>query len=315
MKIGPAMIALLVVAWPLTRASSAEPGRPENSPASPRATPAAPTAAPHAAPATAPTAAPTAAPTVEQQVHTFVRSDQGSKSRAPYNTADVTYIVSKEFQAPAAADAKKVIAHLTSMRTPFPVYLGRVHARRFATEAGYRENVIQLATLVTEATGVRCLVYFDDEALQHADRPAGARTVPASLAPDLQRLAKQATLALATACDARMTREQVRARVQDFHAYYGETLKIPLFQMFIDVNLAQPVDPKDLPNFDRVVGWALEDAYALHFGGFHTMGGAPLKKSTVKAPDSTYHALNEAWDRLAAAHPEQVFAGLRPQKR
>lgn len=34
-----------------------------------------------------------------------------------------------------------------------------------------------------------------------------------------------------------------------------------------------------------------------------------------RAADSTYHALDEAWGRLVAAHPKQVFTGNRPRKR
>ena len=235
--------------------------------------------------------------------HTFVRSDQASKSRAPYNTADVTYVVSKDLQGAAAADAKKVVAHIAALRTPFPVYLGRVHAARFAAEPAYREKVTQLATLITQATGVRCLFSLEDAA------GPGAHTIPAWLAPELQELARHATLALACHCDARMTRADVHARVADLHDHYGDTLKIPLHQLFVDVDLAQPAAS---PAFDRVVGWALEEAYAAHFGGFHTAG--TIKKSALTAADSTYRALDEAWNHLAAAHPDQAFAGLRPAK-
>jgi len=262
-----------------------------------------------------------AAPAPGQPQKEFVRSDQASKQRAPFNTADVTYILSKEFKGPADADAKKVIAHLSSVRTPFPVYLGTVQAWRFAAEPAYREGVIKLATLVTEATGVRCLVTFEEEAPGHGDKLHGARAVPAALAGELANLANHATLAMATFCDGLMTREQVRARVSYFHDYYGDTLKIPLHQMFIDVNLAQTAAAQDygsrehLENFDRVVGWALEEAYAAHFGGFHTMGSLLDQTRVSKAADSTYHALGAAWDHLVAAHPEQTFPGLKGKPR
>jgi hypothetical protein len=241
----------------------------------------------------------------------FVRCDQASKQRAPYNVADFTYVISKGFAAPAE-DAKKVIQHLSHTKTPFPVYLGKVEARRFAAEPALRAHVTQLAKLVTEAAKVRCLVYLHEDAPQHA--------VPAALAGDLQELAKHATLAMATSCDGLMTREQVQARVRHVHEHYGGTLKIPLSRMLVDVDLSQTAEAQHFgtrghqKNFDEVVGWALDETFALRFGGFHTMGNARNQNGAKRAADSTYVALNEAWGKLVAAHPEQAFPGHKAVK-
>jgi hypothetical protein len=209
----------------------------------------------------------------------FVRCDQGSKGRAPFNAADCTTLVSKDFKKPPAEDARKVIAHLEAIKTPFPVYLGTVTPARC-------EHAAKLAKLVADAAHVHVMFAV------HPQSPPP---------PGLSELAKVATLAVASGCDAAMSREQVRAKVQAL-----EGLKVPLAQVLVSVDVSHAS-----PELSKVVAWALEDAYALHCGGFHTSGDPKEPKTSKAASDALYRALDAAWDKLVAAHPERTFSGLR----
>src|SRR6185503_11748803 len=130
-------------------------------------------------------------------------------------------------------------------------------------------------------------------------------------------LAKSASLLVATYADGQMSHTEVVATVKRWKSVYHDKLGVPLAALMIDVDTSQtPVSAYygtrgDLANFNRVIGWALTAAYNNGFGGFHTMGNGPAAKyGTAQAADSTYKALDAAWDNLVAAHPKQKFSGL-----
>ncbi len=117
-----------------------------------------------------------------------------------------------------------------------------------------------------------------------------------------------------------MNGQQSHAEVVDTIArwknwYHGQ-LGIPMDAMMIDVDLSQtPVgfyygSRGDLPEFDHVVGWALRSAFNHGFAGFHTYGNVGGHYGTLRAADSTYATLKDAWHALVEAHPHTQFTGL-----
>lgn len=243
----------------------------------------------------------------------FVRSDQVHLGRAPMNTKDFSKLLSENFSSPDA-DAKTVIARLKEKPSPFPVYLGNVHSWVWISDPNYRKNVQQLVMRVANATGERVLVYFEEQ-----NATVRQTRVPERLAAELRALSRKATLLMATYANGPMSREQVRELVERFHDWYHRRLKIRLNDMMIDVDTSQTPGSfyygtrGDLENFNRVVGWALKAAHDRRFGGFHTMGNAGSAHGTQVAADSTYQALDRGWKELVAAHPGQVFSGIRPR--
>jgi hypothetical protein len=243
----------------------------------------------------------------------FVRSDQVHLGRAPRNTLDLQASVTPDFSKPdAAADA--VIAALKAKPTPYPVYLGNVHTWVYESDASYRANIHTLASRVHDATGVRVLVYFEERNFSNGPTP-----VSVTHAAQLRALSKVATLLMATYITGSMTKDAVLGDVKHFHDWYGGTLGIALPDMLIDVDTSQTSSGAyygtrgDLANFDKGIAWALDAAYAMHFGGFHTMGNASDNFGTKVASDSTYQALDAAWAALESAHPKRAFEGVRPR--
>ncbi len=112
-----------------------------------------------------------------------------------------------------------------------------------------------------------------------------------------------------------MGQRLTRARVNHYKSWYHDRLGVPLDAMWIDVDLSQTPSSfyygsrADLAEFDRVVPWALEAAYDDGFGGFHTYGNVGGKFGTTRASNSTYDALNSAWNELVADHPKVTFEG------
>lgn len=121
---------------------------------------------------------------------------------------------------------------------------------------------------------------------------------------------------MATYADGKNTKSEVDAIVTRWKSYYHGKLGLPMKAMLIDVDVSQTPSSfyygsrGNLASFNKVVGWALSSAYDHGFGGFHTFGNVGGTYGTVRAADSTYEALDEAWDKLVAKHPSQKFSGL-----
>jgi len=243
----------------------------------------------------------------------FVRSDQVHLGRAPRNTLDLGHDVTDDFSTPNAV-ADKVIAELKESPTPYPVYLGNIHTWVYDANATYRANVHTLATRVHDATGARILFYFEERNATNGPTP-----VSQTHAAQLRALSKIATLLMATYVTGSMSKADVERDVKHFHDWYGGALGVLLPDMMIDVDTSQTSGGAyygsngALANFNEAIGWTLDAAYALHFGGFHTMGNASSNYGTKVAADSTYQALDHAWATLEAAHPQRAFSGIRPR--
>ncbi len=242
----------------------------------------------------------------------FVRSDQVHLGRAPRNTLDLQHDVTDDFSRPNAA-ADKAIAELRATPTSYPVYLGNIHTWVYDADAAYRANVHTLAARVHEATGARVFFYFEERNASNGPTP-----VSHAHGPQLRALSKIATLLMATYVTGAMTRDAVQRDVKHFHDWYSGELGVALPDMLIDVDTSQTAGGAyygtrgDLANFNQAIGWTLDAAYAMHFGGFHTMGNAGNGYGTKVAADSTYQALDRAWKALEAAHPRRAFSGTRP---
>jgi len=243
----------------------------------------------------------------------FVRSDQVHLGRAPRNTLDLQKSVADDFSKPSAT-ADAIVAELKAKPTPYPVYLGNIHTWVYDVDPTYRANVHTLASRVHDGAGVRVLFYFEERNARNGPTP-----VSVTHAAQLRALSHVATLLMATYVTGAMAKDAVVADVRHFHDWYGGKLGVALGDMLIDVDTSQTSSAAyygtrgDLARFNDGIGWALDAAYAMHFGGFHTMGNTGDGYGTKVAADSTYAALDAAWAALEAAHPKRAFEGVRPR--
>lgn len=241
----------------------------------------------------------------------FIRSDQLSFGRAPSNTGDRSKGVNQEFTSPKQ-DADQVIEWLKDHPGyDNPLYLGCIHAWIYDTSHTYRSNIHTLASRIRQATNHPIMFYFEEENASHSRHP-----VSKSHGQALRTLAKSAKLIMATYTDGKNTKAGVTSIVNRWKSYYHGELGIPMKAMLIDVDLSQTPSNfyygsrGNLGNFNKVVRWTLDAAYAKGFGGFHTYGNVGGTFGTKRAADSTYDALNDAWDALVEKHPNQKFTGL-----
>jgi hypothetical protein len=252
-----------------------------------------------------------AATTDALSVPVFVRSDQVSFGRAPENTSDLSKNVDPMFASP-----EKDAAYVTQWieghpNDHHPVYLGCIHAWIYDTSHDYRAAVHTLASKIHAATGHPLFFYFEEENASHAPHP-----VSTAHAEAMRTLAKSAHLLMATYANGDMSHADVVANVKRWKSHYHDALGVPMDAMLIDVDLSQTPSSfyygsrGDLANFDHVVPWALDAAYNQGFAGFHTFGNVGGHYGTKRAADSTYEALDKAWDALVAAHPKQDFSGI-----
>jgi len=241
----------------------------------------------------------------------FVRSDQVSFGRAPQNTAELQSLVHPDFSN-ASADAKKVIAWLDAHPNVHEsVYLGDVQTWVYDTDANYRANVHTLVSTVHAAKPNRLLLYFEEENASHAPHPVSAAHGQA-----LRTLTHSATLLCATYLNGPDSHTDEIDVVMEWRKHYHDELGVPLTAMMIDIDTSQTPNSfyygtrGDLANFNHIVVWALNSAYAHGFAGFHTYGNVGGHFGTLRAADSTYAALDNAWSSLVKAHPHQKFTGI-----
>jgi hypothetical protein len=242
----------------------------------------------------------------------FHRSDQVHFGRAPMNTDDVSHEIdiADDFSNGPAAASRAIAWAKAHPASPRPMYLGGIHTWLFDTDAGYRARVEQLASKVAAATNKTLLLYFEEENASHAPHPVSAANAGA-----LRNLASHVVLLCATYVNGQMSHPDEVATVQHWKTWYHGRLGVPLTSMWIDVDLSQTPTSQyygsrgDLAEFNKAVGWTLTSAYANGFGGFHTFGNVGGSFGTLRAADSTYHALNAAWDALVKAHPQKKFEG------
>jgi len=241
----------------------------------------------------------------------FVRSDQVSFGRAPANTSDRSKELHPDFSDPTG-DANKVIAWLDDHpEIKHPVYVGVIHAWIYDTDATYRANVHTLVSKIHAKKDNRLLLYFEEENASHAPH-----AVSKAHAQALRTLTNSATLLCATYLTGRDSHEDEIDTIMRWRSYYHDQLGVPMKAMMIDVDVSQTPSNfyygtrGDLAEFDKVIGWGLKSAYAHGFAGFHTFGNVGGNYGTKRAADSTYAALDDAWDALVKAHPKQKFTGI-----
>jgi hypothetical protein len=241
----------------------------------------------------------------------FVRSDQVSFGRAPANTGDLSDKIANDFSNPDDGAAKVIAWIKDHPGYEKPIYLGDIQTWVYDTSHTYRVNVHTLASKIHAATKHPILFYFEEENASHAPHP-----VSTANAESLRTLAKSATLLCATYANGQMTHGEEIAAVMHYRHWYHDVLGVPMASMMIDVDTSQtPVSfyygsRGDLANFDHVIVWTLNSAYAHGFAGFHTFGNVGGKYGTKRAADSTYAALDDAWKSLKKNHPKQAFSGL-----
>ncbi|MFT3764224.1 MAG: hypothetical protein QM820_01690 [Minicystis sp.] len=241
----------------------------------------------------------------------FLRSDQLSFDRAPHNTGDQSKGLSVDFTDPEH-DAEKVIAWIEDHpKYENPIYLGNIHAWIYDTSHDYRVHIHTLASKIHSATGHPILFYFEEQNATHAPHPVSAAHGQA-----LRTLAKSAMLLCATYTNGKQSHADVTATVKRWKKHYHDDLGVPMKSLLIDVDTSQTPSNfyygtrGNLTNFNHVVKWTLDAAYDQGFKGFHTYGNVGGNFGTKRAADSTYEALDDAWDALVKAHPKQMFAGL-----
>jgi len=243
----------------------------------------------------------------------FHRSDQVNFGRAPLNTDDISkeIDIADDFSNAGAAAAKAVALAKANPTSPKPLYLANIHAWMYDTDAGYRARIALVASKVDAATKRKVLFYFEEENASHSPHRVSKANAGA-----LRSLTQHATLLCATYVNGQMSHAEEVAAVKRWKSWYHDTLGVPLTSMWIDVDTSQTPTSAyygsrgDLAEFNKVVGWALNTAYANGFGGFHTMGNVGGKAGTLRAADSTYAALNGAWKALVKAHPNEKFEGI-----
>jgi hypothetical protein len=242
----------------------------------------------------------------------FHRSDTLSFGRTPWNTEDLSQIAGVADDFSNVDDAvKRVMAWVgQNPHHEMPLYLAGIHAWIYEDDGGYRARIEELASTLAARSHRTILLYFEEENATHSPH-----AVSESHAPALKRLTDHATLLCATYANGAMGEGLTRARVRHWKTWYHDRLGVPLDAMWIDVDTSQTPSSfyygsrGDLAEFDRVVPWALDAAYADGFGGFHTYGNVGGKFGTKRAADSTYDALNNAWDKLVKEHPRVTFDG------
>ena len=242
----------------------------------------------------------------------FVRSDQVSFGRAPANTTELQALVHRDFSDPVS-DANKVIAWIDAHPNAHDsVYLGDVQTWVYDVDATYRANVHTLVSHIhAHAPDKRLLLYFEEQNATHS-----RHQVSAAHGPALRTLAGSATLLCATYLNGRDSHTDEIDIVMSWRKHYHDELGVPLKSMIIDVDTSQTPSSfyygsrGQLANFDHVIVWALNSAYAHGFAGFHTYGNVGGHFGTLRAADSTYAALDKGWEALVKAHPHQKFTGI-----
>lgn len=243
----------------------------------------------------------------------FHRSDTLSFGRTPWNTEDLSQIagVADDFSNVDAAVEAAMDWVAANPKDERPLYVSGIHAWIYDTDGGYRARIEELASKLETRSHRPILLYFEEENAGHSPH-----AVSDSHAAALRSLAEHATLLCATYANGGLDHAQTSARVDHWKSWYHDRLGVPLHAMWIDVDMSQTPSSfyygsrDDLPEFDRVVPWALAAAYDDGFGGFHTYGNVGGKYGTKRAADSTYAALNEAWVDLLLAHPKVTFDGM-----
>jgi hypothetical protein len=244
-------------------------------------------------------------------VSVFTRSDQLSFGRAPTNISDRSKTIDQDYTTPDQ-DAEEVIHWLKAHPDyEHPLYLGNIHTWIYDTSHDYRVGIHTLASKIHAATHHPIYFYFEERNATNLPHPVSAAHGQA-----LRTLAKSASLLCATYTSGAMSHADVTATVKHWKSHYHDALGVPMSALILDVDTSQtPANfyygsRGNLANFNHVIKWTLDAAYDQGFAGFHTYGNVGGNYGTKRAADSTYDALNDAWDALVAHHPKQKFAGL-----
>ena len=244
----------------------------------------------------------------------FTRSDQVHLGRAPANTLDLHDLVSDDYSDPKVSAARVIARHREHPTDARPIYLGNIHSWVYNADARYRADINTLAETVDAGTGGRrVMFYFEEENASTSPRP-----VAEEHAGNLRFVTSHATLLMATYANGRDSHAEVVDLVAHMKSWYHGRLGVPMTRMMIDVDTSQtPTNAYygsrgDLAAFNDVIGWTLDAAYAQGFTGFHTIGNTGSAAGTAIASDSTYAALDAAWQKLESTHARQTkFSGVR----